>query len=170
MAERTAVDGAAAGEVAREHAALDGVALDDVALDEAAPDDVALDEVVRFTSELIRIDTTNRGGGDCAERPAAEYVAERLAEAGIEPRLIESAPGRANVVARIPGSDPDADALLVHGHLDVVPAEPASTPATDAPAAGRAPDDTQAQRIRALRQIIQKRRAAQAAAVHEGEH
>ena len=53
---------------------------------------------------------------------------------------------------------------------DVVPAEPASTPATDAPAAGRAPDDTQAQRIRALRQIIQKRRAAQAAAVHEGEH
>ena len=125
MAERTAVDGAAAGEVAREHAALDGVALDDVALDEAAPDDVALDEVVRFTSELIRIDTTNRGGGDCAERPAAEYVAERLAEAGIEPRLIESAPGRANVVARIPGSDPDADALLVHGHLDVVPAEPA---------------------------------------------
>ena len=125
MAERTAVDGAAAGEVAREHAALDGVALDDVAPDEAAPDDVALDEVVRFTSELIRIDTTNRGGGDCAERPAAEYVAERLAEAGIEPRLIESAPGRANVVARIPGSDPDADALLVHGHLDVVPAEPA---------------------------------------------
>ncbi|MEW1631805.1 M20/M25/M40 family metallo-hydrolase [Streptomyces sp. NPDC089173] len=85
----------------------------------------ALDEVVTFTSELIRIDTTNRGGGDCQERPAAEYVAERLAGAGIEPVLLERTPGRTNVVARIPGTDPAADALLVHGHLDVVPAEPA---------------------------------------------
>ncbi|MGW1076620.1 M20/M25/M40 family metallo-hydrolase [Streptomyces sp. NPDC002537] len=85
----------------------------------------ALDEAVRFTSELIRIDTTNRGGGDCRERPAAEYVAERLAEAGLEPLLLEKEPGRTNVVARIGGTDPRADALLVHGHLDVVPAEPA---------------------------------------------
>ncbi|QQZ57422.1 M20/M25/M40 family metallo-hydrolase [Streptomyces microflavus] len=84
----------------------------------------ALDEVVTFTSELIRIDTTNRGGGDCQERPAAEYVAERLAGAGLEPVLLERTPGRTNVVARIPGADPSADALLVHGHLDVVPAEP----------------------------------------------
>lgn len=87
-------------------------------------DAVAADDVVRLTSELIRIDTTNRGGGDCRERPAAEYVAARLAEAGIEPILLESAPGRANVVARIPGREPDLAALLVHGHLDVVPAEP----------------------------------------------
>ncbi|MEW1614882.1 MULTISPECIES: M20/M25/M40 family metallo-hydrolase [unclassified Streptomyces] len=85
----------------------------------------ALDEVVTFTSELIRIDTTNRGGGDCRERPAAEYTAERLAAAGIEPTLLERTPGRTNVVARIPGTDPSADALLVHGHLDVVPAEAA---------------------------------------------
>lgn len=85
----------------------------------------ALDEVVRFTSELIRIDTTNRGGGDCQERPAAEYAAARLAEAGIEPTLLERTAGRTNVVARIEGTDPSADALLVHGHLDVVPAEAA---------------------------------------------
>ncbi|MBH1938270.1 M20/M25/M40 family metallo-hydrolase [Streptomyces sp. AV19] len=85
----------------------------------------ALEEAVRFTSELIRIDTTNRGCGDCRERPAAEYVAERLAEAGIEPLVLEKKPGRTNVVARIPGADPAAPALLVHGHLDVVPAEPA---------------------------------------------
>lgn len=84
-----------------------------------------LDEAVRFTSELIRIDTTNRGGGSCLERPAAEYVAEKLAEAGIEPTLLERTAGRTNVVARVEGADPGADALLVHGHLDVVPAEPA---------------------------------------------
>lgn len=88
-------------------------------------DQQALDEVVRFTSDLIRIDTTNRGGGDGNERPAAEYVAALLSDAGIEPMILESAPGRTNVVARIEGSDPGADALLVHGHLDVVPAEPA---------------------------------------------
>jgi acetylornithine deacetylase/succinyl-diaminopimelate desuccinylase-like protein len=92
---------------------------------EHAVDQQALDEVVRFTSDLIRIDTTNRGGGDGNERPAAEYVAERLADAGIEPLVLESAPGRANVVARVPGADPTAAALLVHGHLDVVPAEAA---------------------------------------------
>ncbi|MFJ7150641.1 M20/M25/M40 family metallo-hydrolase [Streptomyces sp. NPDC100445] len=85
----------------------------------------ALDEVVEFTSGLIRIDTTNRGGGDCRERPAAEYAAERLAGAGLEPLLLERTPGRTNVVARIAGTDPSADALLVHGHLDVVPAEAA---------------------------------------------
>lgn len=86
-------------------------------------DERALDEVVTFTSDLIRIDTANRGGGDCRERPAAEYAAARLAEAGLEPVLLERTPGRTNVVARLAGTDPSADALLVHGHLDVVPAE-----------------------------------------------
>ncbi|MCX4766186.1 M20/M25/M40 family metallo-hydrolase [Streptomyces sp. NBC_01275] len=85
----------------------------------------ARDEVVRFTSDLIRIDTANRGGGDCRERPAAEYAAALLADVGLEPTLLERTPGRTNVVARIEGCDPSADALLVHGHLDVVPAEAA---------------------------------------------
>jgi acetylornithine deacetylase/succinyl-diaminopimelate desuccinylase-like protein len=83
-------------------------------------------EAARFAADLIRIDTTNRGGGDGRERPAAEYVAARLAEAGVEPVLLESAPGRANVVARVAGREPGAPALLAHGHLDVVPADPAS--------------------------------------------
>ncbi|MEV0368768.1 M20/M25/M40 family metallo-hydrolase [Streptomyces sp. NPDC050636] len=88
-------------------------------------DQQALDEVVRFTSDLIRIDTTNAGDGECRERPAAEYAADWLADAGIEPTLLERSAGRTNVVARIEGTDRAAGGLLVHGHLDVVPAEPA---------------------------------------------
>ncbi|MGP4044594.1 M20/M25/M40 family metallo-hydrolase [Streptomyces sp. 2A115] len=98
---------------------------DERTIDERVVDEQALDEVVRFTSDLIRCDTTNRGGGDCQERPAAEYAAARLAEAGLEPTLLERTKGRTNVVARLTGTDPSADALLVHGHLDVVPAEAA---------------------------------------------
>src|SRR5258708_28520172 len=90
-------------------------------------------EAARFAADLIRIDTTNRGGGDARERPAAEYVAARLAEAGLGPVLLESAPGRADVVARGSGAGDGArqgaqpGALLLHGHLDVVPADPAAS-------------------------------------------
>ncbi|MDQ4103944.1 MAG: M20/M25/M40 family metallo-hydrolase [Actinomycetota bacterium] len=86
----------------------------------------AEDEVVGLASDLIRIDTTNTGDPDTlvAERPAAEYVAEKLAEVGFEITYIESgAPGRGNVIVRLPGADPKRGALLVHGHLDVVPAD-----------------------------------------------
>jgi acetylornithine deacetylase/succinyl-diaminopimelate desuccinylase-like protein len=89
------------------------------------PQSLPGDEVARFAADLIRFDTTNRGGGDGNERDAAEYVAAQLSEAGLDPALLEPAPGRANVVARIGGTDPSAAALLLHGHLDVVPADPA---------------------------------------------
>jgi acetylornithine deacetylase/succinyl-diaminopimelate desuccinylase-like protein len=85
------------------------------------PDEAPYGEVVGLLTDLIRIDTSNPVS---PERPAAEYVAERLAEAGFEPRIFESEPARASVVVRFEGSDPSADALLLHGHLDVVPAEP----------------------------------------------
>ncbi len=81
-------------------------------------------DVVRHTSELIGIDTTNAGDDSGpGERKAAEYVAERLADAGLEPVILESRPGRANVVARWEGADQTLAPLLVHGHLDVVPAQ-----------------------------------------------
>ncbi|GAA1829638.1 M20/M25/M40 family metallo-hydrolase [Luedemannella flava] len=85
----------------------------------------AEDEVVRIASDLIRIDTTNTGDPTTVvgERAAAEYVAALLAEVGLEPVILESAPGRASVFARYPGADPGRDALLIHGHLDVVPAD-----------------------------------------------
>ncbi len=85
----------------------------------------AVDEVVGICRDLLRIDTTNTGDqqSTVGERVAAEYVATSLTEAGINVELHESAPGRANVVARIPGTDRSRGALLVHGHLDVVPAD-----------------------------------------------
>jgi acetylornithine deacetylase/succinyl-diaminopimelate desuccinylase-like protein len=90
----------------------------------AAP--TAVDEVVTLVSELIRIDTTNTGdpSTSAGERAAAEYVAAKLAEVGYETVYVESgARGRGNVIARLPGADPTRGALLVHGHLDVVPAD-----------------------------------------------
>jgi len=85
----------------------------------------AADDVVDICRDLIRIDTTNTGELETSkgERVAAEYVAEKLAEVGFEPTVIETAPGRTNVIVRYEGSDPSRGALLVHGHLDVVPAD-----------------------------------------------
>lgn len=81
------------------------------------------DEAVEIACRLIQMDTSNYGSGDCVgERPAAEYAAELLEEVGLSTTVVESAPGRTNVFARIPGADPSANALMVHGHLDVVPA------------------------------------------------
>ncbi|UMG92489.1 M20/M25/M40 family metallo-hydrolase [Nocardioides sp. TF02-7] len=79
-------------------------------------------EVVEICRDLIRMDTSNYGSSDGpGERKAAEYVAGLLEEVGIETRLYESEPGRASVVAHWGGGD-RTDALLLHGHLDVVPA------------------------------------------------
>jgi acetylornithine deacetylase/succinyl-diaminopimelate desuccinylase-like protein len=79
-------------------------------------------EVVELCRDLIRIDTTNYGDDTGpGERLAAEYVAERLADVGIEPILHEAYPGRTSVLAS--WGDGPGDPLLLHGHLDVVPAE-----------------------------------------------
>jgi acetylornithine deacetylase/succinyl-diaminopimelate desuccinylase-like protein len=87
--------------------------------------DTAVDEVAGICRDLLRIDTTNTGDPrtTVGERVAAEYAAEKLAEVGVESQIFESAPNRASLVARIPGADSARGALLVHGHLDVVPAD-----------------------------------------------
>jgi acetylornithine deacetylase/succinyl-diaminopimelate desuccinylase-like protein len=96
-------------------------------------------DVVEICADLIRFDTTNRGGGDSeGERDAAEYVAAFLVGIGVPAKIIESAPGRANVIARVPGTDPSLPALLVQGHLDVVPANAADW--TVAPFSGEVRD------------------------------
>jgi acetylornithine deacetylase/succinyl-diaminopimelate desuccinylase-like protein len=86
----------------------------------------AEDEVVGLASDLIRIDTTNTGDPETlvGERVAAEYVATQLADAGFETTYVESGQRkRGNVICRLPGADSARGALLVHGHLDVVPAD-----------------------------------------------
>ena len=89
----------------------------------ASPGATAQDEVAALCSDLIRIDTTNPGDhSGPGERAAAERVAGLLADAGLAPTVLESRPGRASVVTRISGTDPARPALLIHGHLDVVPA------------------------------------------------
>jgi acetylornithine deacetylase/succinyl-diaminopimelate desuccinylase-like protein len=80
------------------------------------------DEVADLLGDLIRINTSNPTH---PERPAAEWVAARLAEVGIDVQIFESEPGRASVVARVAGTDPTRAPLLIHGHLDVVPADEA---------------------------------------------
>lgn len=86
-----------------------------------------LSETARLARELIRFDTSNRGGGDAnPETEIAEFVAEYLRSLGLDPEIVESEPGRASVVARVPGSEPELPALVLHGHLDVVPADPAN--------------------------------------------
>ena len=76
----------------------------------------------RLCQQLLRIDTTNPPGN---ELPAAELLAEELRAAGLEPTVLESAPGRGNLVARIRGTGEQAP-LLLTAHLDVVEAEPSS--------------------------------------------
>ncbi|MCV7125200.1 M20/M25/M40 family metallo-hydrolase [Mycobacterium lacus] len=86
------------------------------------------DDVVEVVSRLIRFDTTNTGEPETTrgEAECAQWVAEQLAEVGYQPVYVESgAPGRGNVFARLAGSDSSRGALLIHGHLDVVPAEAA---------------------------------------------
>ncbi|HEX9030782.1 MAG TPA: M20/M25/M40 family metallo-hydrolase [Streptosporangiaceae bacterium] len=86
----------------------------------------AQQEVAGLASDLIRIDSVNPGDDSGpGERAAAEHVAALLAEVGLQPVLLESRPKRASVITRIEGEDPSRPALLIHGHLDVVPADPA---------------------------------------------
>jgi acetylornithine deacetylase/succinyl-diaminopimelate desuccinylase-like protein len=78
------------------------------------------DEAVGYLQELLRIDTTNPPGN---ETEAAKYLAGILRREGYDPTVVESAPGRGNVVVRYRGTG-EREPLLIYGHLDVVMAEP----------------------------------------------
>lgn len=80
-------------------------------------------EVARVAADLIRFDTSNFGGGNAkGEREAAEYVIDYLATLGLHADTYEPVDRRTSLSVRVPGRDRDRPALVVHGHLDVVPA------------------------------------------------
>ncbi len=80
------------------------------------------DEAVEVTRAVIRLDTTNYGRRG-SETLAAAYLRDYLTDAGGDAELVAREPDRANIVARIPGTDPDAPSLAFVGHTDVVPTE-----------------------------------------------
>jgi acetylornithine deacetylase/succinyl-diaminopimelate desuccinylase-like protein len=80
------------------------------------------DEAIRICQELIRIPSVNYGEGKGDESAVASYVVASLAEVGIEAKFYAAAPNRCNVIARISGTDSTRPGLVVHGHIDVVPA------------------------------------------------
>jgi len=86
-----------------------------------------LEDTARIARDLIRFDTSNWGGGRAnSETDAAEYLGAHLEAMGLTTHYVDAAPGRTSVVARVPGGNPDKPALVVHGHTDVVPADPAN--------------------------------------------
>ena len=84
-----------------------------------------LEETARIAQELIRLDTTNFGEGRSnGEADAAEYLGGLLEGMGLTPEYVDAATGRTSVFARVEGADRTKPALVVHGHTDVVPADP----------------------------------------------
>lgn len=82
-------------------------------------------ETIQICQELIQIPSVNYGEGKGDEKAIAEYVVKKLAEVGIKSESIESAPNRVSVVASIAGRDQSRPGLVLHGHIDVVPADAA---------------------------------------------
>jgi acetylornithine deacetylase/succinyl-diaminopimelate desuccinylase-like protein len=96
----------------------------------AAEWDAHADELVALLRDLIRIPSINPPDPPGPEMDAARFLAARLRSEGLEPEVIESAPGRGNVSVRLQGDGTRGtgttdDALLLLSHLDVVPANPA---------------------------------------------
>ena len=85
------------------------------------PWQTAKDEAFEALRDLIRLDTTNPPGNEII---AADYIAEALKRHGLDSTIRESAPTRANLVARIKGNDPTNPPILLSSHTDVVPVEP----------------------------------------------
>jgi len=86
-----------------------------------------LETTAAIARDLIRFDTSNYGEGRSnGETEAAEYLGAHLERLGLTPQYFDAAPGRTSVVARVPGADSSKPALVVHGHTDVVPADPAN--------------------------------------------
>ena len=82
-------------------------------------------ECAELLQQLIRNACVNDGTvGSGGEQRSSDLLRTYLEGSGVEIETYESAPQRSSLVARIEGTDPDAPALLLMGHTDVVPANP----------------------------------------------
>src|SRR4051794_18260357 len=82
------------------------------------------EEVVELTRHLVRLDTQNATGHHPGnETQVARHLADYLGDAGIETELVAREPHRANLVARVPGTESGAASLAFVGHTDVVPVD-----------------------------------------------
>ena len=80
---------------------------------------------IELLQALIRNECVNDGTPDSGgEVRNADLLQTYLEGAGLDVERFESHPGRASLVARIEGTDPDAPSLCVMGHTDVVPVSP----------------------------------------------
>jgi len=77
-------------------------------------------ETLANLRELIKLDTTNPPGN---ERIATDFIAATLGRCGIEATVIESAPARASLIARVAGRDRTKPPLMLSSHTDIVPVE-----------------------------------------------
>ena len=77
------------------------------------------DEAIDLLRRYLMIDTTNPPGAEIA---GARFLADVLARAGLASEIVESAPGRANLVARFAG-DGALGGVVLHHHIDVVYAD-----------------------------------------------
>ena len=87
--------------------------------------DLLFRDTVKICQELIQIPSVNYGEGKGDEIAISEYVANFLKVQGLEPEIIKTGESRANVVAKISGKNPTLPGLVLHGHIDVVPANAA---------------------------------------------
>lgn len=83
--------------------------------------EVEITREMRWLQEYVRIDTSNPPGN---EIEGARFLERILREHGIRSEIVESAPGRASLYARLEG-ERSGDALMLMHHIDVTPADPA---------------------------------------------
>lgn len=79
-------------------------------------------ETVELLQIMIRNACVNEGTAESGQEIRnAETLRAYLEPCGVEMQVLEAAPGRASLIARIEGTDPSAPSLCLDGHTDVVP-------------------------------------------------
>lgn len=86
-------------------------------------------EVIELLRALIREACVNDGTPESGQeirnvRVLQRFLAEAISSERVDAQVFEASPGRASLIVRVRGTDPEAPALGLLGHLDVVPVDP----------------------------------------------